>query len=87
MERGNAKEEIPEASLEPFSIQGLEVTSISQTADAPPGLTFDKAAYCLKKRLCVTHGVFQQAAEREPLSAFTAEFFAADSRIKSASFA
>ena len=34
MERGNTKKEILEASLELFSIQGFEATSISQIADA-----------------------------------------------------
>ena len=34
MERGNTKQEILEASLELFSVQGFEATSISQIADA-----------------------------------------------------
>ena len=34
MERGNTKQEILEASLELFSMQGFEATSISQIADA-----------------------------------------------------
>ncbi|MDY3919618.1 MAG: TetR/AcrR family transcriptional regulator [Candidatus Limivivens sp.] len=34
MERGNTKREILEASLELFSVQGFEATSISQIADA-----------------------------------------------------
>ena len=32
MDRGNTKREILEASLELFSVQGFEATSISQTA-------------------------------------------------------
>ena len=41
MDRGNTKQEILEASLELFSVQGFEATSISQIADAargPPAL-------------------------------------------------
>ena len=41
MERGNTKQEILVASLELFSVQGFEATSISQIADAargPPAL-------------------------------------------------
>ena len=34
MERGNTRQEILEASLELFSVQGFEATSISQIADA-----------------------------------------------------
>ena len=34
MDRGNTKQEILEASLELFSVQGFEATSISQIADA-----------------------------------------------------
>ena len=34
MERGNTKQEILEAALELFSVQGFEATSISQIADA-----------------------------------------------------
>ena len=34
MERGNTKQEILEASLELFSVQGFEATSISQIANA-----------------------------------------------------
>ena len=34
MVRGNTKQEILEASLELFSVQGFEATSISQIADA-----------------------------------------------------
>ena len=34
MEKGNTKQEILEASLELFSVQGFEATSISQIADA-----------------------------------------------------
>ena len=34
MDRGNTKQEILKASLEPFSVQGFEATSISQIADA-----------------------------------------------------
>ena len=34
MERGNTKQEILEASLELFSVQGFEATSVSQIADA-----------------------------------------------------
>ena len=34
MERGNTKQEILEASLELFSVQGFEATSISQIASA-----------------------------------------------------
>ena len=34
MERGNTKQEILVASLELFSVQGFEATSISQIADA-----------------------------------------------------
>ena len=34
MDRGNTKQEILEASLELFSVQGFEATSIAQIADA-----------------------------------------------------
>lgn len=34
MDRGNAKPEIREASLDRFSVQGFEATSIAQTASA-----------------------------------------------------
>ena len=34
MERGNTKQEILEAALEMFSVQGFEATSISQIASA-----------------------------------------------------
>lgn len=34
MERGNTKQDIQEASLELFSVQGFESTSISQIANA-----------------------------------------------------
>ena len=34
MDRGNTKQEILKASLELFSVQGFEATSISQIADA-----------------------------------------------------
>lgn len=34
MDRGNTKQEILEASLDLFSVQGFEATSISQIADA-----------------------------------------------------
>ena len=34
MERGNTKQEILEAALELFSVQGFEATSISQIASA-----------------------------------------------------
>ena len=34
MDRGNTKQEILEASLELFSVQGFEATSVSQIADA-----------------------------------------------------
>ena len=34
MDRGNTKQEILEASLELFSVQGFEATSISQIAEA-----------------------------------------------------
>lgn len=34
MERGNTKQEILEASLDLFSVQGFEATSISQIANA-----------------------------------------------------
>lgn len=34
MERGNTKQEIPEALLELFSVQGFEATSISRIANA-----------------------------------------------------
>ena len=34
MEKGNTKQEILEASLDLFSVQGFEATSISQIADA-----------------------------------------------------
>ena len=34
MERGNTKQEILKASLDLFSVQGFEATSISQIADS-----------------------------------------------------
>ena len=34
MDRGNTKQEILEAALELFSVQGFEATSVSQIADA-----------------------------------------------------